>query len=104
MARGRTGRLQSDKSDWQRLDRLEAEVQKKADPGYGPVLIDDYRDPENVKRLEKARQFKRDNPNGLIIHRVIVRPPNGESNWEHISREKRERCLAASGRDFYRKA
>jgi hypothetical protein len=56
VARGRTGRLQSDKSDWQRLDRLEAEVQKKADPGYGPVfqLIDDYRDPENVKRLEKA--------------------------------------------------
>jgi len=95
VARGRTGRLQSDKSDWQRLDRLEAEVQKKADPGYGPVLIDDYRDPENVKRLEKARQFKRDNLNGLIIQYTVVHPPTGKPNWEGVSREERERWLAA---------
>jgi hypothetical protein len=59
-----------------RLDRLETEVQKKTDPGYGPVftLIDDPRDPENAKRLEQAEQFRRDNPNGLIIQHTIVRP------------------------------
>jgi hypothetical protein len=44
------------------LGRLETEVQKRTDPGYGPVfkLIDDPRDPENGKRLEEARQFLRD--------------------------------------------
>jgi len=80
-----------------RVDRLETEVQRKTDPGYGPVfeLIDDHRDPENVKRLEEARQFKRDNPNGLIIHYTIVHPPTGEPNWEGVSREERERWLAA---------
>jgi hypothetical protein len=70
-----------------RLDRLETEVQKKIGepdrwhPGRGPVfkLIDDYRDPENPKRLEEARQFQRDNPNGLIIRHVIVHPPRGEA-------------------------
>ena len=36
-----------------RLGRLESEIERKTDPGYGPVfrLIDDPRDPENAKRL-----------------------------------------------------
>jgi hypothetical protein len=69
-----------------RLDRLETEAQKRADPGRGPIfnLIDDPRDPENGKRLQEAAQFKRDNPNGQIIHQIIVHPPNGESNWERF--------------------
>jgi hypothetical protein len=67
-----------------RLDRLETEVQKRTDPGYGPIfkLINDAHDPENAKRLEEAAEFKRDNPNGRIIHHIIVHPPNGEPNWE----------------------
>jgi hypothetical protein len=47
-------------------------------------LIDDPRDPENPKRLEEARQFRRDNPNGLIIRDVIVSPPTGKPNWEGV--------------------
>jgi hypothetical protein len=60
---------------------------------YPPVftLIDDPRDPENAQRLEDAKGFRRDNPNGLIIRRFIVRPPRGESNWENVSKEERER-------------
>ena len=46
------------------------------------VLRDDPHDPENAKRLDEAAQFRHDNPNGLIIHHVIVSPPNGEPNWE----------------------
>jgi hypothetical protein len=62
-------------------------------PGYPPVftLIDDPRDPENAQRLENAKKFRRDNPNGLIIRRFIVRPPMGEPNWENVSREEGER-------------
>jgi hypothetical protein len=69
-----------------RLDRLEAEVQKETDPGYGPVfeLIDDPHDPENSKRIQEAARFKRDNPNGQILHHIIVHPPNGEPNWERF--------------------
>jgi len=86
-----------------RLDRLETEVQKKIgepdrwQPGRDPVfkLIDDPRDPENPKRLEEARQFLRDNPNGLIIRHVIVSPPRGKPNWEGVSSKERERWLAA---------
>ena len=57
-----------------RLGRLESEIERRTDPGYGPVfrLLDDPRDPENAIRLEEAEAFKRDNPNGLIIHRVIA--------------------------------
>ena len=57
-----------------------------------------------VYKLEEAERFRRDNPKGLLFRRLIVRPPKGEPNWEHVSREKRERYLAAYGRDFYRKA
>ena len=59
-----------------RLGRLESEIERRTDPGFGPVfrLIDDPRDPENAKRLEEAEAFKRDRPNGLIFRRVIVRP------------------------------
>jgi hypothetical protein len=66
-------------------------------PGYPPVftLIDDPRDPENAQRLEDAERFRRDNPSGLIIHRLIVRPPRGKSNWANVSREERERYLAS---------
>ena len=72
-----------------RLDRLETEVQKRAGsddcwrPG-GPTfqLIDDPRDPENAKRWKEAEQFRRDNPNGLIVHHIIMSPPNGEPNWQ----------------------
>jgi hypothetical protein len=69
-----------------RLDRLETEVQKRTDPGRGPIftLIDDPRDPENGKRLQEAAQFKRDNPNGRILHQIVVHPPNGEPNWERL--------------------
>jgi hypothetical protein len=84
-----------------RLNRLETEVRKRTDPGYRPIftLIDDPRDPENAKRLEAARQFQRDNPNGLIIRHLIVHPPKGKPNWENVSREERERYLAAYGRE-----
>jgi hypothetical protein len=84
-----------------RLGRLESEIERRIDPGCGPVftLIDDPRDPENAKRLEVARQFQRDNPNGLIFRHLIVHPPKGKPNWEHVSREERERYLAAYGRD-----
>jgi hypothetical protein len=80
-----------------RLYRLETEVQKRTDPGYGPVfkLIDDPHDPENAKRLEEAKRFQRDNPKGLIIRHLIVRPPNGKPNWEGVTREERERWLTA---------
>ena len=69
-----------------RLDRLETEVRKRTDSGLGPIfeLIDDPRDPENGKRLQEAAQFKRDNPNGRILHIIVVRPPNGEPNWERF--------------------
>jgi hypothetical protein len=68
-----------------RLDRLETEVQKRAggsDDCWGPggptfQLIDDPRDPENAKRWKEAEQFRRDNPNRLIIHHIVMSPPNG---------------------------
>ena len=71
-----------------RLDRLETEVQKRIDLGRRPIfnLINDAHDPENGKRLQEAAQFKRDNPNGQIIHQIIVHPPNGEPNWERYIR------------------
>jgi hypothetical protein len=83
-----------------RLDRLETEVQKRTDPGRGPVfkLIDDPRNLENPKRLEEARQFLHDNPNGQIIHHIIVSPPRGRPNWEGVSSKERERWLAAYDR------
>jgi hypothetical protein len=60
-----------------RLDRLESHVEKETNPGYGPVFqfIDDPRDPENPKRLEEAERFQRENPNGLVICRTVVFPP-----------------------------
>ena len=84
-----------------RLGRLESEIERRTDPGYGPVfrLIDDPRDPENAKRLEEAERFRRDNPSGLLFRRLIVHPPKGEPNWGHVSTEERERYLAAYGRD-----
>ena len=80
-----------------RLGRLESEIERRTDPGYGPVfrLIDNPRDPENAKRLEEAERFRRDNPDGLIFRRLIVHPPKGQPNWEHVPREERERYLAA---------
>jgi hypothetical protein len=86
-----------------RLGRLETEVEKRTNPGYWTAvfkLFDDPRDPENPKRLEEAAQFRRDNPRGLIIHHIIVSPPKGKSNWEGVSSEERERCLAEA-RDRY---
>ena len=72
-----------------RLGRLESEIERRTDPGYGPVfrLIDNPRDPENAIRLEEAEKFRRDNPKGLIIRRLIVHPPTGKPNWEGVSRE-----------------
>ena len=54
-------------------------MQKKTDPGYGPVfkLIDNPRDPENAKRLEAAEKFRSNNPKGLIIRHIIVSPHGG---------------------------
>ena len=70
-----------------RLDRLETEVQKRTDPGYGPVfkLINDPRDPENARRLKQAEKFRRENPNGLIIQHTIVHPPNREQTRRDLS-------------------
>jgi hypothetical protein len=84
-----------------RLGRLESEIERRTDPGYGPVfrLIDNPRDPENAKRLEEAERFRRDNPDGLIFRRLIVHPPKGQPNWERVPREERERYLAAYGSD-----
>jgi hypothetical protein len=64
---------------------------------YPPVftLIDDPRDPENAQRLEDAERFRRDNPNGLLIHRRIIHPPNGKLNWKNVSTKERERYLAS---------
>jgi hypothetical protein len=69
-----------------RLGRLESEIERRTNSGYGPVfsLIDDPRDPENGKRSQEAAQFKRDNPSGRILHHIIVHPPNGEPNWERF--------------------
>ena len=69
-----------------RLDRLESEIERRTNPGYGPVftLIDDPRDPENAQRLEEAERFRRDNPSGLIIRRLIVHPPRDKSNWVNV--------------------
>jgi hypothetical protein len=72
-----------------RLDRLETEVEKRAggsDDCWRPggrtfQLIDDPRDPENVKRWKEAEQFRGDNPNGLLIHHILMSPPNGEPDW-----------------------
>jgi len=71
-----------------RLHRLETEVQK-THPGHEPIfkLIDNPRDPENVKRLEEARQFLRDNPTGMMIRHLIVHPRTG-SQIGRASREK----------------
>jgi hypothetical protein len=86
-----------------RLDRLETEVQKRYNPGRGPrhgpvfKLIDDPRDPENGKRLEEARQFLRGNPSGWIIRHLIVSPPRGK-NWGEVSKEERQRWMAAYDR------
>jgi hypothetical protein len=76
-----------------RLNRLETEVQKKTDPGYGPVfkLINDPRDPQNAGRLEQAEKFRRENPNGLIIQHTIVYPPNRDPNWERYQTERPQR-------------
>ena len=64
---------------------------------YPPVftLIDDPRDPENAQRLEDAERFRRDNPNGLLIHRRIIHPPNGKLNWKNVSTKERKRYLAS---------
>ena len=45
-------------------------------------LIDNPRDPDKVERWKRAEQFSRENPNGLIIHRIIINPPNDDRNWE----------------------
>jgi hypothetical protein len=75
----------------------EGKMSEIESPGYPPVfrLIDDPRDPENAQRLEEAERFRRDNPSGLIIHRLILRPPRGKSNWANVSRKERERYLAS---------
>ena len=31
---------------------------------------------------DRAKRFSRENPNGLIIHHIIMNPPNGDRNWE----------------------
>ena len=49
-------------------------------------MIDDPRDPENVKRWKQAEQFRRDNPNGLSIHHIVMSPvmspPDGKPDWQ----------------------
>jgi hypothetical protein len=69
-----------------RLDRLETEVQKRTDPGHGPIftLIDHPHDPENAKRWGEAWRFRLENPKGLIIHNFIVAPPNGDADWRRF--------------------
>jgi hypothetical protein len=64
----------------------EGKMSEIESPGYPPVfrLIDDPRDPENAQRLEEAERFRRDNPSGLIIRRLIVHPPRDKSNWVNV--------------------
>jgi hypothetical protein len=59
-------------------------MEKTTNPGYGPVFeyIDDPKDPDNGEKLADAQRFRRENPNGLIMHWIIVDPPDGEPNWE----------------------
>jgi hypothetical protein len=75
----------------------EGKMSEIESPGYPPVftLIDDPRDPENAQRLEDAERFRRDNPNGLLIHRRIIHPPNGKPNWKNVSTKERKRYLAS---------
>jgi hypothetical protein len=60
---------------------VDALIYRDWNPG-GPTfqLIDDPRDPENVKRWKEAEQFRRDNPNGLLIHHIVMSPPNEETD------------------------
>jgi hypothetical protein len=69
-----------------RLDRLESHVENETNPGYGPVfeLHDDPRDPDNAERLAEAVQFRLKHPHGMIIHRIIISPPEGHSTWEQF--------------------
>jgi hypothetical protein len=69
-----------------RLDRLEYHVEMETNPGYGPVfeLHDDPRDHDNAERLAEAVQFRLKHPHGMIIHRIIVSPPDRHLNWEQV--------------------
>jgi len=68
-----------------RLDQLEARA-GLSDVPYPPVfrLIDNPSDPDNPKRLAAAVQFRSEHPDGVLIHRIIVSPPEGRSNWEQF--------------------
>jgi hypothetical protein len=69
-----------------RIDRLESHMEKTTNPGYGPVfeLHDDPRDPDNAKRLAEAVQFRLEHPHGMILHDIIISPPDGRPNWERF--------------------
>jgi hypothetical protein len=69
-----------------RIDRLESHVEKTTNPGYGPVfqLHDDPRDPDNAKRLAEAVQFRLEYPHGMILHSIVISPPDGHPNWEQF--------------------
>jgi hypothetical protein len=69
-----------------RLDRLESHVEKETNPGYGPVfeLHDNPRDHDNAERLAEAVQFRLNHPHGMIIHRIIISPPDRAPNWEQF--------------------
>jgi hypothetical protein len=88
-----------------RIGRLESEIERIIDPGYGPVfkLIDDPHDPENAKRWAKAWQVTLENPNGLMFGRVIVSPPNGDADWRRFI-EAGTNCQVAKALDVARSA
>jgi hypothetical protein len=90
MSRGSTLSIEYRFADGQ-IDRLPA----LAADLVNRTLIDDPRDPENAQRLEDAERFRRDNPNGLLIHRRIIHPPNGKLNWKNVSTKERKRYLAS---------
>jgi hypothetical protein len=65
-------------------------MEKTTNPGYGPVFeyLDDPKDPDNAARLAEAQRFRRENPNGLIIHDLVVSPPDIEFEKRLPSRER----------------
>jgi hypothetical protein len=68
---------------------------KHDDPGYGPVYrwIDDSKDPDNSEKRKAAEKWMRENPDGLVIHHIIVHPPD-RSSWPGYHWKAREASKA----------
>ena len=70
-----------------RLDRLEERqgIGRTVQPVFGFVNNPD--DPANAERLAVAERWQRDNPDGLVIERLIVKPAPGCSLPSAVSDE-----------------